>query len=247
VSVDYMFMHDNQGEGEEKGMPIMVVKDRKPRIIRARVVPQKDNHGYGIKVLSGVLESLGHSKVILKSDQEPALMSLKDAVKSEVRVDVVMEESPEYESKSNGEVERAIQMVQGQFRTMKDRLESRYNQRIGGEHPCVPWLMAHASDTINRHYVYKDGRTAFENWKGRKFNGQYREFGENVFYLRPNSKGKDKFDARWESGIWLGIADRTGETIIGTKDGVIKARDVRSMEEKEAWDIGRFNDIRGTP
>ena len=29
VSVDYMFMHDNQGEGEEKGMPIMVVKDRK--------------------------------------------------------------------------------------------------------------------------------------------------------------------------------------------------------------------------
>ena len=29
VSVDYMLMHDNQGEGEEKGMPIMVVKDRK--------------------------------------------------------------------------------------------------------------------------------------------------------------------------------------------------------------------------
>ena len=27
VSVDYMFMHDNQGEGEEKGMPIMVIKD----------------------------------------------------------------------------------------------------------------------------------------------------------------------------------------------------------------------------
>ena len=43
------------------------------------------------------------------------------------------------------------------------------------------------------------------------------------------------------------MADRTGETIIGTKDGVIKARDVRSMEEKEACDIGRFNDIRGTP
>ena len=39
VSVDYMFMHDNQGEGEEKGMPIMVVKDRKTWIIRARVVP----------------------------------------------------------------------------------------------------------------------------------------------------------------------------------------------------------------
>ena len=57
---------------------------------------------------------------------------MKDAVKSEARVDIVMEESPEYESKSNGEVERAIQMIQGQFRAMKDRLESRYNQRISG-------------------------------------------------------------------------------------------------------------------
>ena len=28
ISVDYMFMPDNQGESEEKGMPIMVIKDR---------------------------------------------------------------------------------------------------------------------------------------------------------------------------------------------------------------------------
>jgi hypothetical protein len=125
-----------------------------------------------------VLESLGHSKVILKSDQEPALLSLKDAGKSETRINLVLEESPEYESRSNGEVERAIQTIKGQFRTMKDRLESRYNQRIGDEHPCIPWLMAHASDTVNRYCVYKDGRTAFENWKGRRFNGQYREFGK---------------------------------------------------------------------
>ena len=158
----------------------MVISDRKTRIIRARVVPQKGNHAYNIKVLSGVVESLGHSKVILKSDQEPAMLSLKDAVKSEARVDIVMEESPEHESKSNGEVERAIQVIQGQFRTMKDRLESRYRQRISGEHPCIPWLIAHASDTVNRYHVYKDGKTAFENWKGKKFKGQYREFGENV-------------------------------------------------------------------
>ena len=61
VSVYCMFMHDNQGEGEEQGMPIMVVKGRRTRIIRARVVPQKGNHWYGIKVLSGAIESLGHS------------------------------------------------------------------------------------------------------------------------------------------------------------------------------------------
>ena len=86
-SIDYVFTHDDQEEGEEKGMPIMVVKDRRTRVIRARVVPQKGNHWYGIKVLSGVVESLGYSTVLLKSDQETSVMSLKDAVKAESRVD----------------------------------------------------------------------------------------------------------------------------------------------------------------
>jgi len=92
-------------------------------------------------------------------------------VKSETRVDVVLEESPEPESQSNGEVERAIQTIQGQVRTMKDRLESRYGQRNGGEHMCRPWLNAHGSDAVNRYHMYSDGKSAYENWKGRKFKG----------------------------------------------------------------------------
>ena len=96
----------------------------------------------------------------MKSDQEPAILSLKDSVKSEARIDVVLEESPEDESKSSGEIERAIQTVQGQIRTMKDRLESRYGQRIAGEHLCLPWLIAHASDTVNSFHVYNDGKSA---------------------------------------------------------------------------------------
>ena len=112
ISVDHMFMHENQQEGEERGMPIIVMKDRKTRMIRARLVPQKGNHWYSTKIVSGAIESLGHSKVTLKSDQEPSIMSLKDAVKGEVRIDIVLEESPEYESKSNGDIERAIQTVQ---------------------------------------------------------------------------------------------------------------------------------------
>jgi len=174
-------------------------------------------------------------------------LSRKDAVRSESRIDIMMEESPEYESKSNGEIERAIQTIQRQIRTMKDRLESRYGQRIGGQHPCIPWLIAHANDIVNRFHVYNDGKSAFENWKGRAFKGEYREFGENVLYLSPGTRGKDKFEVRWQRGIWYGIADRTGESIIGTKDGVIKVRDTRSLGEEEAWNVQWFNDTRGTP
>ena len=69
---------------------------------------------------------------------------------------MMMEESPEYDSAGNGEVERAGQMVQGQFRTMKDGLESTYGVRFDGGHPCIPWLMAHASDTLTIFHVYSD-------------------------------------------------------------------------------------------
>ena len=48
VSVDYMFMSDKQDQEEEKGMPIMVIKDRKLKIIRARVVPNKGSNAYAI-------------------------------------------------------------------------------------------------------------------------------------------------------------------------------------------------------
>ena len=92
VSIDYTFMHDRQKEGEEKGMPILVMKDRKTKVIRARVVPQKGKHWYAIKILSGMLDSLGYKKVMFKSDQEPAIMSLKEAVKNESGIELVTEE-----------------------------------------------------------------------------------------------------------------------------------------------------------
>ena len=46
----------------------------------------------------------------------------------------MFEESPGYDSQGNGEVERAVQMVQGQFRAAKDGLESRYGVRFDGDH-----------------------------------------------------------------------------------------------------------------
>ena len=47
--------------------------------------------------------------------------------------------------------------------------------------------------------------------------------------------------------MWYGITDRSGEVIIGTEDGVVKVRDIRSLSEEEAWSVQWFNDVRGTP
>ena len=230
VSFDYMFMDDDQKEHEEKGMPILVAKDRKKKVVRARVVPQKGKHWYSIKIASGIVDSLGYKRVVLKSDQEPAIMSLKEGVKNESGAEIVLEESPGYDSKGNGEIEQAVQLVQGQFRAMKDALESRYGVRFDGDHNCIPWLVAHASDSITRYHVYSDGRTGYQNWKGRPFNKECVEFGECIMYKPPGNTGKDKFENRWEEGVWLGVVDRTNEVIVGTSEGVIKVKDVKRVE-----------------
>ena len=113
VNFDYTFMHDDQKEGEEKGMPILVAKDRKKKVVRARVVPHKGKHWYSVKITSGMVDSLGYKRVVLKSDQGPAIMSMKEGVKNESGTEIFLEESPGYDSKGNGEIEQAVQQVQG--------------------------------------------------------------------------------------------------------------------------------------
>ena len=45
----------------------------------------------------------------------------------------------------------------------------------------------------------------------------------------------------------MGIADRSGEVIFGTSEGVTRVRDVKSKESKEAWKLEKLNQMRGVP
>ncbi len=58
------------------------------------------------------------------------------------------------------------------------------------------------------------------------------------------SAGRDKFDATWREEVWLGIKLESGESIIGTNEGVVKARDFRRKPENggrwRAEDVDKF-------
>ena len=84
------------------------------------------------------------------------------------------------EHQTNGDIEGAIRQVQGQFRAMKDALETRYNERIQGDHNSIPWLFSHAASTINRVREDSEGMTAFRRWKGREFKREIYRNSENA-------------------------------------------------------------------
>ncbi len=54
-------------------------------------------------------------------------------------VEIVMEEMPVGDHQAHGLEENAVKNIQGQFRVIKDALESRHGGRVDGEHPVVPW------------------------------------------------------------------------------------------------------------
>ena len=118
--------------------------------------------------------------MVFKSDGEAAIKALKEAVKSELGIEVVVEESPVGDHAANGVAEAAVKQVQGQIRATKDALEARYECRISGNHHVIPWLVMHAANVMTMYRKDDEGLTGFRRWKGRDFRGYVAEFGECV-------------------------------------------------------------------
>ena len=81
IGFDYAFV---RRQGEEDHITLLVMKDRDSRAIRAWVVPVK---GVGADMLHAVsravegVHELGHrGPVVLKTDNEPAVLALREAV-----------------------------------------------------------------------------------------------------------------------------------------------------------------------
>ena len=119
---------------EEDGMNKTIIGiDRENKWISVIVVKRKGIDAYAIDAIGKEIDNSGFNRVIIKSDQEPAIRALLQAVKNErgdemnieKRVELIPEKSPVGESRANGEVERYVQTVQGQVRTLKMSLESR--------------------------------------------------------------------------------------------------------------------------
>ena len=91
---------------------------------------------------------------------------------------------------SNESVESTINQIQGQFRTMRGALESRYGKEISPKSNTMTWLVRHAGGTLFRELKGKDGFTSYRRIKGKDFHKEIVEFGECVWYL--NSKVKEK-------------------------------------------------------
>jgi hypothetical protein len=247
--LDYCFPGDEFGYK----LAVLVAVERGTGMKASIVVPRKGSTGnFAARRVVDLVNECGNKDrdIILKTDQEPAILYLVDDIsKNRTGAKTIPEEAPKKSSGSNGMVERAVQTVEGQLRTMKSSLDERYMTKISAQHPVVVWMCDYVGYLLNRLEVGRDGKTAYERMKGKKSTVLGIEFGEKVMWkARQTGPFLKKLEARWQFGLFIGIKKTSGEVIVANEDGAVKvARTIRRVPSETRWQVGNLEWVKHVP
>ena len=204
-------------------------------------VPSKGaQHPYPAKAMVKFLNGRAYKQIILKSDQEPSMVALCKAIKTNWDGELIPEHSPKGVSKSNGKVEREVQTVQGLAKTMKYHLEDMMGETLDTRCHILTWLVNYCSALLNLFHIGSDGMSAYRRNKGKTWKVELPPFGEIVEYKR---RTNSKLEARWETGVYLGVRDDTTEKIVGTKQGTFAVQSLRRKPEADRVDKDMINNL----
>ena len=137
--------------------------------IRAWVVPAKgaDVDGAADCAIEGV-HALGHrGPVSLKTDNEPALIALREAIMTKMLEGAIPIQPTPGESASNGGVETGVKVFKGLLRVHLAALERNLGARLPSSRPLFSWIVEHVSDVLTEYLVGTDGRSAYGRLCGK--------------------------------------------------------------------------------
>ena len=251
---------DSGGEDpKEEVCPAIVMLDEETGNKYMRIVGQKGLGAKGemkwlVQDMHEELEAWGrpggaNQIVILKSDGEPAIVSVREALARIHGGMVTPEQPPRGEHQSNGAVEEAGRTLRDMLRVLKLQLEARIKQPLEVDSPVIQWLARWAAMILSRFKVGKDHRTAHERQRGKACRMEVVPFGEKVWFWPLVSKDgrKRSMQARWEEGVWLGHCRESTEVWIGHEGEAVRAWAVRRRVPRERWDAQAILALKAKP
>ena len=126
-------------------------------------------------VIHGLLEFLGEigrKRIVIRSDNEPAVKALVQAVALHREDETVIEEIRVKSSQSIGCNEHDHFLVGGMARAIRIDMEKRFGDNFPVVHAVYSWILRHSGWLLNRFCVCRDGYTALQRYKGRINNGE---------------------------------------------------------------------------
>ena len=249
LSLGYLYMNQDQ-VADEATLPSIVVKCHKTKRFWASVLPGKGADAFAVAWLGGVLDDAGFNKVILKSDGEPSLVSLKQKVKEiKTHIEVHLVETPVEDHQANGFIEVGVREIKRQCRALLSDLEFKLEKKVDPGHPLLVWLPRHAAFLLTRYRVGTDGKTAFERTYGRKWRIPLVRFGESILYRpRANREGKrNDLAPRVSIGMYVGTGNRNSDVFVMTERGIMKGNSIHRRPPDDQFKHDQFDSLRGLP
>ena len=144
----------------------------------------------------------------------------------------------------NGLAERAVGLVGGMVRTLKNELEFICQMQIPPESKTIAWIIGHAATLLNLDTVGSDGKVPFERWRGRGHRMGRCVFGQRVGPLTDRTKAEDMM----ESGTFVGFRMMSSECILIASGEATTARTIQrrlgpTLRRSSAYRPGHGTDV----
>ena len=221
----------------------LVMVDQATKFVHVIPVPTKEVTPYLVEEVCRVLMLL-NSKVILRTDTEPAMISLRkkvQGIRKMKNLDTEVQDVAPDEHQGL-QVERWVQTVRNLSKTLVYGVESKAKVKITSESTLYPWAARHAAFLLNR-FVVRKGSTPFEVLFDREYKGTLSPWG-SVVLAKPVPKVKEKGEP-WIKGIFVGKDSVSNLNLVSTRKGIVKCRTMRQCAP--LYDVEVLAEATGTP
>ena len=221
----------------------LVMVDQATKFVHVIPVPSKEATAYLVEEVCRVLMLL-NSKVILRTDTEPAMISLRKKVQGIRKMNKLDTEIQDVapDEHQGLQVERWVQTVRNLSKTLVYGVESEAKAKITSESTLYPWAAKHAAFLLNR-FVVRKGKTPFEILFDREYKGTLAPWG-SVVLAKPLPKVKEKGES-WKRGIFVGKDAVSNLNLVSTRQGIVKCRTMRQCTPR--YSIEALSEATGTP
>ena len=129
------------------------------------------NNSWLIQVMHQELKSWGHpggasNALILKSDGEPAIVAVREALARCHGGRVTPEQTPAGEHQANGTAEEAGRTIRDHARVLKIDFQSKIKRYIEATELVMPWLIRWSAMAVSRFNPGADRKTPYERQTG---------------------------------------------------------------------------------
>ena len=225
IQLDYCFMHNPHPTttvltDKPKNIVILTMVENITGLCSAVITPRKGPTRHQLQHLKRFVMEHGFANSIIQTDGENAITEL--AQQAAHQLGLPTRQSPTYDHRSQGSVERFHQTLFAQLRATRFQWAS----HLGLEHHnlpplSLPWLLQHSVFLINRFLVRNNGQTSFAANYGYNYTAALLNFGEIVYAdikRIDNRKLAIRNEHQKVTGIWLGRDHTTGQHLIALPD-----------------------------